>query len=211
MCTTAGVLSIVFFRANCGSATASLVSGPLPPELVGFQMDFANLVVTQDIGGLPTLINAGTERFRGFEAEGTVRLHAHLHARAAYSLHDARFRDSVQDFGGVATQLAGNRLEMSARNMASAGFVWAPPRKWFGSISADYVGSRLLDKRNRSTTDPYVEWDAGFGYRLAVGEVRLDGRNLGNTRPPVSESELGDAQYYRLPARTVQVSWISRW
>jgi len=27
----------------------------------------------------------------------------------------------------------------------------------------------------------------------------------------VSESELGDAQYYRLPARTFLVSWIARY
>lgn len=42
---------------------------------------------------------------------------------------------------------------------------------------------------------------------MARGELRLDGRNLGNRRDPVAESELGDAQYYLLPARTVEVSY----
>ena len=42
--------------------------------------------------------------------------------------------------------------------------------------------------------------NVGVGYRLTRYEVRLDGRNLGDRRDPVSESELGDAQYYRMPA-----------
>jgi len=33
--------------------------------------------------------------------------------------------------------------------------------------------------------------------------------NLNDQRPPVAESELGDAQYYLLPARRVEVS--ARW
>ena len=34
----------------------------------------------------------------------------------------------------------------------------------------------------------------------------VDGENLNDTRPPVAESELGDAQYYRLPARRARLS-----
>jgi outer membrane receptor protein involved in Fe transport len=37
-------------------------------------------------------------------------------------------------------------------------------------------------------------------------ELRLDGRNLTDQRPPVAESEVGDTQYYRLPSREVRVS-----
>ena len=51
---------------------------------------------------------------------------------------------------------------------------------------------------------PFSTIDAGVGYRLARTEVRLDARNLGNRRDPVSESEFGDAQYYRMPARSVR-------
>jgi iron complex outermembrane recepter protein len=35
-------------------------------------------------------------------------------------------------------------------------------------------------------------------------ELRVDGRNLTNRRDAISESEFGDAQYYRMPARTIQ-------
>ena len=47
---------------------------------------------------------------------------------------------------------------------------------------------------------------ASLGYRVAAWEVRLDGTNLGDTRPPISESEMGDAQYYRLPARALRLT-----
>jgi hypothetical protein len=36
--------------------------------------------------------------------------------------------------------------------------------------------------------------------------VRVTGRNLTDRRDPVAESELGDAQYYRLHARMIEVS-----
>ena len=49
--------------------------------------------------------------------------------------------------------------------------------------------------------------DAAIGYHLGHGELRLDGRNLSDRRDPVAESELGDAQYYRMTARRVDVSY----
>ena len=39
------------------------------------------------------------------------------------------------------------------------------------------------------------------------GEIRVDARNINNTRPPVVPSELGDGQHYILPARTIDVSY----
>ena len=39
-------------------------------------------------------------------------------------------------------------------------------------------------------------------------ELRVDARNLGDARDAVSESEFGDAQYYRMTARTVQARLI---
>ena len=37
-------------------------------------------------------------------------------------------------------------------------------------------------------------------------QVRLDGENLSDRRDPLSEAELADAQYYRLPERQI---WLS--
>ena len=53
-----------------------------------------------------------------------------------------------------------------------------------------------------------VTVDAGIGYRTRRAEFRLDGRNLSNRRDPVSESEFGDAQYYRMTPRTMQAGII---
>ena len=42
--------------------------------------------------------------------------------------------------------------------------------------------------------------------RIVLRHERVDGENLSDRRDPVAESELGDAQYYRLPARSFLAS-----
>jgi iron complex outermembrane receptor protein len=174
-------------------------------ELAAFQMDFENLVVSQVVNGLPRLVNAGSERFKGFELEARGRVHSDLWWNGSYAWHDAKFRDYIQAFDGVPTQLEGNRLEMSARHLASAGVIYAPTQGLTGSVVANYVGERFLNKRNTALSPDYTTWSASLGYRFNAWELRLEGENLNNTRPPVAESELGDAQYYRLPARTYRL------
>ena len=70
-----------------------------------------------------------------------------------------------------------------------------------------YVGDRFLIKRNTALAQPFTTVDIGAGYRMHRWELRVDGRNLGDRRDAVSESELGDAQYYRLTARRIDVSF----
>lgn len=187
-----------------------LAGGRFEWELSAFQMDFDNLVVAQAVNGLPRLVNAGSERFKGVELDVTGRVRPDLRWQATYAFHDAKFRDFVQDFDGVATQLEGNRLEMSARHLASAGLIYVPGHGLTGSIVANYVGDRFLNKRNTALAPDYTTWAAGLGYRFGSWEVRLDGENLNDTRPPVAESELGDAQYYRLPARSFRLGFGTR-
>jgi iron complex outermembrane receptor protein len=179
-------------------------------ELSGFQMDFENLVVAQAVNGLPSLVNAGNERFRGAELELEYRILDDLVGRGTYARHDAIFKDYLQDFDGAPTQLDGNRLEMSARDLAGAELVWSPDLGVFGFASWNQVGERFLNKRNTALAAPYDTWAAGVGYRFATWELRLDGFNLTDERDPVAESELGDAQYYRLPARNVRLTWAAR-
>jgi iron complex outermembrane recepter protein len=45
---------------------------------------------------------------------------------------------------------------------------------------------------------------------LPTPEIRVDGQNLSDSRAPVAESELGDAQYYRMPARTFRLTALFR-
>jgi iron complex outermembrane recepter protein len=189
-------------------AKSRLAGGAFEWELTAFQMDFENLVVAQSVDGLPSLINAGSERFKGAELELKGRLgglHGDCWWQATYAWHDARYRDLVEVLDGENTQLAGNRLQLSAHNLASAGVVYSPAQGFFGSITANYTGSRVLDEQNEILAPSYATWSAGIGYRSGPWQLRLDGQNLNDTRPPVSQSELGDGQYYLLPARTFRL------
>jgi iron complex outermembrane receptor protein len=183
-----------------------LADGRLQLEASGFWMDFRNLVIATAVNGVPALRNSGQNRFKGVEAELEWRPRDHVILRGAYALHDARFRDSVQVFGGVPTQLAGKRLEMSAHHTAGASLAWAPEHGLVAFADLRYVGSRFLNKRNTALADGYAELSGGLGWRAGRLEVRVDGRNLTDERPPIAESELGDAQYYRLPARRLDVT-----
>jgi iron complex outermembrane recepter protein len=183
-----------------------LAGGRFEWELTAFQMDFKNLVVPRATEeGLPTLVNAGSERFKGAELEIKGRLQADLWWQGTYAWHDAKYRDFVEELDGENTRLDGNRLQLSAKSLASAGIVYSPARGLFGSVVVSYVGSRFLDEQNEILAPSYTTWSAGIGYRSGPWEIRLDGRNLNDTRPPVSLSELGDGQYYILPARTFRL------
>ena len=72
-----------------------------------------------------------------------------------------------------------------------------------GDVIVKYTGDRYLNKRNTALASPFTTVDIGGGYRLDRWEARIDGRNLTDKRDPISESELGDAQYYWMPARRV--------
>ena len=178
--------------------------------LSAFSQDFENLVISQNVNGFPQLVNAGKERFQGAEIEGNWRLTEAFHCDAAYSYHDAAFRDYERLFDGVPTQLSGNRLELSARHLAAMSLRYFQKDGFCCSAQANYVGSRFLDKRNRSKAGGYITSSAQVCYRHRDWEISLEGFNLSDRRDPVAESELGDAQYYLNPARSFRLSWHSR-
>jgi iron complex outermembrane receptor protein len=179
------------------------LNGRLQLEASGFYMDFANLVTAANINGLPTLINSGTERFTGFETGGTLALPKSFMLRGTYSYHKANFVNFAQDFDGVLTSLNGKRIEMSPNNIGGAGIIYSPPKGFFGNVQVIYTGSRYLNKRNTALAGGFTTVEAGVGYRFGRWEFVVNGRNLTDKRDPVTESELGDAQYYLLPARRV--------
>lgn len=186
---------------------ADLLGRRLSLEVSTFLMDFDNLVVPQTASGAPVLANAGTERFQGVEVSAAWRFTPDLAARLAYSYHDARFRDYAKNFGdGTLTQLAGKRLEMSPYHLGGLGLVYAPVRGFTALAEVNYVGAVFLNQRNTAPMGGYATFAAGLGWRGSAWEIRLDGRNLTDRRKPVAESELGDAQYYLLPGRQVELS-----
>jgi iron complex outermembrane receptor protein len=188
-----------------GGLKVRAAKGRLDLEASVFQMDFTNLVTATIVNNLPALINSGKTRFKGYELAANAVLSGGLAARATYSYHDGKFVDFVQDFDGTPTQLAGKRLEMSARHLYSAGLTYDKGTGVFATARANYTGDRYLNKRNTALAPSFTTVDAGVGYRWKQYEFRVDGRNLTDERDPVSESEFGDAQYYRNPARAVYV------
>jgi outer membrane receptor protein involved in Fe transport len=79
------------------------------------------------------------------------------------------------------------------------------------SATLNYSGDRYLNKRNTALAEAYTTIDAGVGYRMNDWEFRVDGRNLGDRRDAVAESEFGDAQYYRMPARSIRAGIAVRY
>lgn len=191
-------------------AKGAHLDGRLTWGVTAFRMDFDNLVVAQSVDGRPALVNAGEERFDGVELEGAWRPLTGLAVQATYAWHDPRFRDYEQAFDGVPTQLSGNQLEMSPQDLASLGVSWYPRRGFLAHGEAQYVGEHYLNKRNTAKADAYTLWSAGLGWRFDRLDLRLDGWNLGDERDAVAESELGDAQYYRMPARSWRATAVWR-
>lgn len=174
-----------------------------------FRMDFTNLVIGDIRNGLPVLINAGEERFTGVEFEGDVLVYTDLRLKFSYSHHNPEFRDFIQVFDGVPTQLAGKQLEMSPNDLAAFGVVYSPVSGINGSFILNYVGDRFLNKRNTALADAFTTLSLGAGYRFGRNNIRFDIYNVTDERDPIAESELGDAQYYRMPARNFRVSWLT--
>ena len=74
---------------------------------------------------------------------------------------------------------------------------------WQAALVEHYVGERFLNKGNTALADSYTTVDASVAYHAADWDVQLSGENLTDERDPVAESELGDAQFYTLPGRSV--------
>lgn len=182
----------------------TFLGGKINWQATAFQMDFSNLVLSQ-VGpsGLPRLANAGKQRFRGVELEGKWMIFPRLTWHLAGSLHDSRFRDYQRLADGIPQQLTGNRLALAPRVLASTGLIYAPSRGLGGWVTAARVGNRYLDQTNHVLAPAYNSWDAGVSYGWRSWKLRIDGHNLNDARPPVAESELGDASYYLLPSRSL--------
>lgn len=206
-----GVLNPETSTSYEGGFKVRTMAGKLDLEASAFHMDFNNLVTATVINNLPALINSGKTRFKGVEVAADLRLANSIFARASYSAHDGKFVDFVQLFDGVPTQLGGKRVEMSAKQLWSAGLSLSPETGFIASGSVNYMGDRYLNMRNTALAPGFATFDAGIGYRTGQAEFRIDGRNLGDRRDPVSESEFGDAQYYRMTARTVRAGVVMKY
>src|SRR6185295_3640320 len=169
----------------------AFLGGRLTWDAAYFEMDFENLVVAENVGGLPALANAGSERFRGFEAEAEFRPTDAFALIATYAHHEAKFTDyrRLRPDGSI-QQLAGNYLELSPKDLAAVGAIYAPEEGLQASATWKYVGERFLNKGNTSIAESYSTFDVGVGYRIDHWLFRIDGANLSDRRDPATESEL---------------------
>jgi iron complex outermembrane recepter protein len=105
------------------------------------------------------------------------------------------------------TQLRGKNQELTPRNTRALGVVFGDAVGPQASVVYSYIGERFLNKRNTAPVGDYETIDASLGWNFGEWAIRVTGSNLTDKRAPTAESELGDAQYYRLPARHVEAGF----
>ena len=188
-----------------GGIKARALDGQLSLDVSGFQMDFHNLVVAvQDTALQPVLVNAGHERFKGWEVSLGVAPNAipGLRLSAGYGWHDPRFvRFTFFTPDGTFRDVSGKLVELAPRLLWNARAAYAPERGVGGWVAVRHQGTRALNRRNRFFAEPFSEVDAGVTFEMPRARVLVSGRNLGDDRHYVGESEIGDSQFYVSPPR----------
>ncbi len=186
-----------------GGIKTRAAGGRVALEASYFETRFNNLVIRENIGGLPGLASAGKSRLRGFEVELRATPFADFTLSAGYAHHLAQFVDYARlRPDGSIQQLAGKRLELSPKDLASGVASYAPATGVQASATLRYTGKRFLNKGNTSVAGAYADLDARLGWRWSGGwGVFVESENITDRRDAVVESELGDAQFYRLPGR----------
>jgi outer membrane receptor protein involved in Fe transport len=171
-----------------------------------FHMIFENLVVsTLGPDDNPELVNAGKERFQGMEIETGYRPSAMpaISFLAGYAHHDAKYVNfTFIDPDEGLLDASGQRLELTARDLWNfkAGYL---PASGFGAWAAvRHQNHRPFDKINEAYMPSFFEWDAGASWSFSAhAKLSVVGRNLGDSRHFVAESEIGDAQLHLAPPR----------
>jgi outer membrane receptor protein involved in Fe transport len=168
-------------------------------------MNFENLVVSiLGADGNPELTNAGEERFQGMELEAAYRPKAlpGLSLAAGYAHHDATFvHFSFFTPEGELRVVDGKRLELVPRDLWNMRLAYQPELGPGGFVAVRHQGQRPLNRRNRFYAGGFFETDAGVSWDFRFGRIALVGRNLGDDRHYIADSEIGDSQFYVAPPR----------
>ena len=180
-----------------------------------FQMDFSNMVVANlDSLGNPELLNAGRERFKGEEVEVTLAPSAltGLSLTGGYAHHDARFVEfTFVTPDGTFRDVSGKRLELVPTDLWNAKLAWRGLHGVGVWGAVRHQGARPLNRRNTFWVDSYEEYDAGASYDFGHGTISVVGRNLGDDRHLVSESDIGDSEFYVAPPARVSAQLTLRY
>ena len=170
-------------------------------------MDFNNMVVAiQDALANPLLVNAGRQRFKGYEVSvvAAPQQVPGLRLSAGYGWHDPRFvRFTFFTPDGTFRDVSGKLLELAPRLLWNVRAAYAPTNGMGAWLAVRHQAERALNRRNRFFTQPFSEYDAGLSFELPRVRVNVTGRNLGDDRHYVAESEIGDSQFYIAPPRRI--------
>ena len=190
-----------------GGVKARALNGQVSLDVSGFQMDFHNMVVTiLDPSLNPVLVNAGHERFKGWDVALALspNMTHGLTVKGGYGWHDPRFVNfTFVTPDGTFRDVSGKLLELAPRLLWNAGAAYTSPQGVGAWFSVRHQGIRALNRRNRFFDEPFSETDAGVSYDAKKFRINVTGRNLGDDRHYVAESEIGDSQFYVSPPRRI--------
>jgi iron complex outermembrane receptor protein len=170
-----------------------------------FDMDFKNLVVSVPApDGSPALTNAGEESFKGVELDArySPATLEGLSLAAGYAHHDAKFvHFSFFTPDGDLRVVDGKRLELVPRDLWNVLVSYGTARGPGAFVAVRHQNQRPLNRRNSFYTPSFFETDAGVSWEFPWGRVAFVGRNLGDSRHYIADSEIGDSQFYVAPPR----------
>jgi outer membrane receptor protein involved in Fe transport len=119
-----------------------------------------------------------------------------------YAHHDAKFVDfTFVTPEGELRDVSGKRLELVPRDIINGRASLHLESGPGAFVAVRYQGERPFNRRNTFFADAFTEVDAGVSYDRDHWGVVVTGRNLGDDRHVVTESEIGDAQFYVAPPR----------
>lgn len=190
-----------------GGLKGEAFAGQLEFDVAAFQLDFHNMVVgILNESNQPELVNAGHERFKGWEVSARLAPAAApgLAFSAGWAHHDPRFVEfTFVTPDGSLRNVSGKLIELAPRELWNGGVAYAPAHGLGGWVAYRHQGRRPLTRRNTFWTGAFDETDAGLTFATARATVSVTGRNLGDSRHYVSESDVGDSQFYVAAPRRV--------
>ena len=139
------------------------------------------------------------DRFDGYELELTYRpvQLPYFGFVVGYAHHNALYKVfSFIDPDEGLLDASGQQLELTPRNLWNLGASYGPPSGFGAWFAVRHQGKRPFDKINEAYTPPFYEWDLGLSYTWGPARFSVIGRNIGDSRHYVGESEIGDAQDY---------------
>ena len=183
------------------------LDGTLSVNVTWFHMIFNNLVVgvlTPDgpvadqrgQGAVPG--NRGRDRIRDAVRGLPLALRRlrvpRLAVQGVHLLHAGRASSATSP---------GSSWSSTRANFWNFKFVLAPPQGFGGFAALRHQNHRPLNRRNTFYTPSFYQFDAGLSYVFRCFQLSVIGRNLTDSRPYTTESEIGDSQFFVAPPRGV--------